>query len=335
MKKAIKIIIAAILFVFAMWLHLYTINIGKTKLNSRKVAYTKESKISYLTYLKDNNYYDDGYIQNGYNLVADLIDYFNLDYNYTYTLSEKISYELNYNVMAILDIYDGDNDSKPIDTKEYILLENQTVSKKSQIVKVDIHNQKVMYDKYNEVIQSWKKKISPNAKLKIVFNVSWTGYSDTIGSTISDKVDATFIIPISEKIIDIKTPTSINESDYIVAKTKLDTPFMIVLVSSVILLGVILIYLAYTITGDKEKSKYDTKIAKILREFDRAITRVKGKFVEKKDYVEVMDFMELLDAHDNLGVPIMHYRNSKNINYFVVKAPEVTYFAVLKRKDFE
>ena len=335
MKKWIKISVASVIFIGTIALLMFAIYLGKTKLQSKSVAYTKESKISYLTYLKNNNYYNESYVKNGYNLVADLIDYFNLDYNYTYTLNESINYELNYSVMAVLDIYDGDNDSKPVDTKEYILLENQTVTKKSQIIKVDIYNLKVLYDKYNEVIQSWKKKISPDATLKVLFNVSWTGYSDTLETTLTDNVTATFNVPISEKTIDIKTPASINETDYIKGNTKLGIPFMILISSTILLLIVDLIYMAYTATADIEKSKYDLKISKILREFDRAITRVKGKFTEKKDYVEVMDFMELLDAHDNLGVPIMHYRNSKNLNYFVVKAPEITYFAVLKRKDYE
>ena len=79
------------------------------------------------------------------------------------------------------------------------------------------------------------------------------------------------------------------------------------------------------------------KINKLLREFDRVISEANGKFVKKtgENYIEIKDFMELMDVHDNVNGPIIHYQNSKDVNVFVIKNGTETYYTTLNRKDFE
>ena len=243
---------------------------------------------------------------------------------------------MNYDVEAVLEIYDGDNDTKPIEKKKYTILDKRTVSDKGQVIKVDLYNQKINYDTYNSVVQSWKKEISPNANLKIYFNVDWTGYSDILEKVVSDKVTTEFNIPISQKTIDIKSPVSIDEKGKIDGNREINKAYLLSVFSTALLFLTVLSYLIYLISKRRsELSKYDLKVAKILREFDRTITEVKGKFVKNKDYIEVKDFMELIDVHDNLGEPIMHYENDKDTNVFVIKNTKTTYYVMLKRKDFE
>lgn len=74
-KERIGIIICSIIAIVIIGLFCFEVYVGKEKLERRSVSYTKESKISYLTYLKNNNHYDSEYLSNGYNLVANLIDY--------------------------------------------------------------------------------------------------------------------------------------------------------------------------------------------------------------------------------------------------------------------
>ena len=337
-KRKVKIMIylVILLIIFsAFWIE---ISFGKTMLKNKSVSYTKESTLNYVTYLKNNNHYENTYLKEDFNLVANLVDYFNIDYNYAYTLGEKIDYKLSYDVTAVLEVYDSDNDVKPIEKKEYTLLKKQTKEGNGQIIKVDIFNQKIKYDTYNSIVQEWKKEISPNANLKIYINVDWTGHSNKLNQDFSDNCVSEFSIPISQKTIDIKAPNNINESGVIKNSKKFGTGYMLLLVSTLALFLTGTIYLiVYISITSKNKSRYDQKINKILREFDRAITEANGEFVmyEGESYIEVKNFMELLDVHDNVNEPIIHYANNDDLSVFVIKNDKDTYYTTIKRTDFE
>lgn len=333
------ILYIALLFIF---LVLFICEIAHINhiLNNKSITYSKKSNISYITYLKDNNnHYSSNYLKNEYNLVASLIDYFSIDYNYSYTLSEKVKYDLTYSVNALLEVYDSDNDAKPIEKRNFVILEEVKKSGNSQTINVDIFKQKIDYETYNSIVQEWKKEITPNANLKVQFKISWSGKSKTLTKKLGDDIVAEFLIPISQKTIDIKNPQSIDETGIIKSDEKVSLLYMVIMTITGFVFAVGLIYLLIYISNlnKKKKSKYEQKINKILREFDRAITEVNGKFEKKqgKNYIEVKDFMELLDVHDNINEPIIYYKNTDNISVFVIKNSNDIYYCQLKRKDFD
>ena len=337
-KRQVKIVIYVLMLLGVFSLFWIEISIGKKSIKNKSVTYSKESTINYITYLKNNSHYENTYLQKEFNLVAKLVDYFNIDYNYVYTLSERIEYKLNYEIDAVLEVYDVDNKAKPIEKKNYTLLKKQTVTGNSQIIKVDIFNQKIKYDTYNAIVQEWKKEISPDANLKISIKVNWAGHSDKLNQDFMDDCVSEFDIPISQKTIDIKAPNNISESGVIKNKKKFSKAFMILISSTLALFLIGIVYLfKYVVVLAKGKSKYEQKINRILREFDRAITEAKGEFImyEGESYIEVKDFMELLDVHDNLNEPIIHYANSEDLSVFVIKNGNDTYYTSVKRSDYE
>ena len=337
-KRSIKITLYAIVLLLVLGVFWLEISMGKKSMKNKSIPYSKESKINYITYLKDNSHYDDSYLKDEYNLVASLIDYFNVDYNYTYTLGEEINYKLNYEITAVLEIYDNDNDAKPIEKKNYTLLKKQTKEGNGQIIKVDLFNQKIKYDYYNAIVQDWKKEISPNANLKISVKVNWTGHSNKLNKDISDDCVNEFIIPISQKTIDITPPNNVSETGVLKAKEKFSKKFVLLISCTLALFATGFIYfVVYISTSGKNKSKYDQKVSKILREFDRAITEAKGEFVmyDDENYIEVKSFMELLDVHDNLNEPIIHYANNEDLSVFVIKNGKDTSYTTLNRSDFD
>ena len=79
-----------------------------------------------------------GILKDDFNFVANLIDYFSLDYNYTYTSIEDIKYDLTYGITAELVVYDSDNSAKPIEKRPFVLMEDTKLTGTGQIIKVDI-----------------------------------------------------------------------------------------------------------------------------------------------------------------------------------------------------
>ncbi len=337
LKLRVKIALLVILAIIIFLGFLLEINFSKSVAKNKSLTYTKESNLNYVTYLKNNSHYDARYLKDDFNLVASLVDYFSLDYNYSYTLSEKIKYELTYDIKAELEVYDSENDAKPIEKRQFEILKETKLKGNSQTIKVDIFNQKIIYETYNKIVQEWKKEISPNADLKIYFNVNWNGYSNTLNKDISDENTTTFVIPVSQKTIDIKSPENISESGTIKNKAKLPLWYIILILITLILFVITVINLFMNIFNGKNKSKYEIKVNKILREFDRVITEAKGTFVMNNDenYIEVKSFMELLDVHDNVNEPIIYYKNSEDISIFVIKNVHDIYYTVIKRSDFD
>jgi len=339
LKRKVKVVLYIIFILAIAGAMAYTFYYGKNNVKKKSITYSKESSINYVTYLKDNNHFADQFLKDNYNYVANLIDYFNLDFNYSYVLGEAIKYDLDYEVLANLEIYDADNKNKPIDTKEFTILDKQTQSGTGQLIKIDLYNQIVKYDTYNDIIQEWKKEVTPEATLKIKFVVNWKGYSDTLDKEVSDNYVKDFNIPISDKVITISKPTSDAYAGTLYANQTLGNWFLIIMLSFGLLLVMGLIGLINTLIKiNNNRSKYEQKVNKILREFDRAITEAKGTFKKdnKEHYIEVNDFMELLDVHDNLNEPIIYYKSSNNTrSTFVVRNGTDVYYAVIKRDEYE
>ena len=339
LKRKYKVILYLILIISLIVAIGYELNIGHQNLKTRKITYSKKADMSYSTYLKNNDHYNDIYLKDDYSYVANLIDYFNLDFNYTYVLSEKIDYDLNYEIVANLEIYDSDTTNKPIEKKKYQILDKKKEKGNAQVIKVDLFNQKIDYKMYDDIIQSWKKEISPKAILKVTFKANLKGFSKTLKKEVSDTYTQEFKIPISEKVINISKPNSTNISGILYANQSLSNWIIVIILSTgVILLITLTGFINLLLKINKNKSKYEQRVNKILREFDRAITEAKGRFIktEGETYIEVSDFMELLDVHDNLNEPIIYYKNSKNTaSIFVVRNKSDIYYSIIRRDEYD
>lgn len=336
MKKKRMIIIYIILILIAISCLFFGMHLCKEKLNSKKIVYHKEARTNYITYLKDNKFYNSNYLEDDYNFVASLIDYFKVDYNYSYVLSEKINYVLTYDITALLEVYDSDNNAKPIEKSEFELIPKTTLSGDGEVIKLDLFNQVIDYQTYNQIVQNWKKEVSPEAVLNVSFNVSWTGYSKTFANTIGDNYTNTLKIPISQKTITISKPSNVSVDDKLTEKDKLPVSFLVLIGSTIFMIIACSIRLFMIISEiNDEKDKYEQKINKILREFDRAITEAKGSFKKnpKDNNIEVNDFYELMDVHDNLNVPIIFYRDTNKKCTFVVRNDKSVYYCVFKKEE--
>ena len=170
----------------------------------------------------------------------------------------------------------------------------------------------------------------------IFFNVSWTGNTGYFKKSIGDNTTSMIKIPISQKTINITKPADINESKDIIEQVSIPIYFIVLIGSTVLLIvaSLVRLFLVFSKIND-EKDKYEQKVNKILREFDRAITEAKGQFKKDPDtnYIEVNDFYELMDVHDNLNVPIVFYRDSYRKCTFAVRKDNDVYYCVIRRES--
>ena len=332
MRRRNKIIIYIIMLLLAISGLLYELSICKNKVLNDKIAYHKEVNLNYVTNLKDNKFYASSYLNDDHNFVASLIDNFKIDYSYLYTLSEKANYILTYDVTAVLEVYDSENKDKPIEKNTYDIIPKTTTSGVGEVIKLDLFNQIIDYQTYNKIIQNWKREVSPDATLTVYFNVKWDG---NIGDqALNDSYTMDLVIPISQKTISITKSSDVSVDDTITKKEKLSFSMSLLLTSTIVMIVTIIFRLIlFAIVINSKKDKFEVKINKILREFDRAITEAKGEFIidNELNYIEVNDFLELMDVHDNLNVPIIFYRDNDSKCTFAVRDHDNIYFCEVKR----
>lgn len=84
------------------------------------------------------------------------------------------------------------------------------------------------------------------------------------------------------------------------------------------------------------KSKYEIKLAQILKEYDRIIVQLKdGQYpLSDKRVIKVSNFLELLDARDTLEKPIVYVRVNNIKSEFYVEDADKVYKYVMKESDF-
>ena len=187
--------------------------------------------------------------------------------------------------------------------------------------------------------QSLKKEVIPTANLIINFNTEITGKSSKIEKDILSKHTATLNIPISQRTINIDlAKNNFNDNKTITDNKSMSKVLIIIICSTLLALIIVIICLFnYISKNTKRRDRFEQRVKKLLREYDRAITEARSKLIIPDDAntIEVKGFEELLDVHDNLNVPIVYYRTSPVKCVFLVKNNEDIYYYVVKADDFD
>ena len=151
--------------------------------------YNETATVDYKVFINDSTYDDDFYKENGYlpsnrQYIADIIDYFEVDFNYQLKISEySANYNYSYKVDAYLEVVDTQtsnnnllykhtNSSDPINISENNLTKVGSDLSVNKTVKID-------YDYYNSKAKEYLATYNPTraqanlyVKFTVVSNVS-------------------------------------------------------------------------------------------------------------------------------------------------------------------
>lgn len=305
------------------------------------IGYTENGSSNYKVYLKPNDFYESEYLDGNPNstYVASIIKNVSIDFNYKFNIDIPIDYNLNYDVIAKLTIYNAEGTSVMFE-KEYELLKNKQLKGKNKNGFEVKENIPIDYTYYNNLASNFKVtyglESQSNLTVYIRFNKDIKNYSVNPNSQMSVK------IPLSERAIQIKIDDSgINNSNSIIKDTSVSlTNVLFVVLGFVMLIltiAFLLELLELLMTLVPQSSEYDKALKKILREYDRLIVET-STFVDfsDKNVIKLRKFSELLDARDNLKLPIMYHDVIKHHkSNFYIKQNKTIYLYVMKSSDLE
>ncbi len=337
-KTIIVATIAVVLFMLSYLLISTSLNI-KTIKEETVLNYNTTSLADYKVKLKENNYFSDKTLTSGGQYITSIIDNIELYYNYNYSSTDQINGDYTYKIVANVnaDYKIDTSTSKKVWSKEYIIKDSQTKKIENQS-NINI-NEKINlnYEEYNKIINDFKRDymLAVTAKVDVYMEVILDGsYKE---NKFIEKTTLLTSIPLSEQTINITTDTKNNEIGKVKKQTKVGRFNNI----PIFILGVILLLFAFfivilqvikIINDNQKQSIYMKKLKKYMHDYSDLIATVK-KLPNTKDLkvIEFTKFEELVNAQDDLRVPIIFCETKKNEEgKFFLISQDCAYYYVLK-----
>lgn len=339
-KRVLICIVTLIIVLVVDLLFFYkTLDLGKEKV----VEYQELGNIDYKVYLKNNEFYNEKYLDKDQYYIASIIDNINIDLNYKFLIQERVNAKFSYKIMGKLIIADGEGKNE-LYQKEYVLKDDQEISN----IDRNTHNIKdnivIDYDYYNNLANNFKSTYGLDAvsSLTVYMVVNKDVENEKENINLNDSSQMNLTIPLTQKTLDIKIDnTQINQKGKIINETKIT---FVNILCGIISIGLFfcmsalvlrLVELLFLLVP--KKSKYDKYIKKILNEYDRLIVEstTEPQFANK-EIIKIDKFEELIDVIDNLKKPIMYYNLIDHQKcYFYVKNENEIYLLTIKAVDLE
>lgn len=338
-KTRLAINIFGIIIFSVLFLVLFIKSISLNKKSD--VIYKQESNIDYKVYLRENKYYGKEYLDKDMQYIASLIDNININFNYSFNLNQDINYKYTYYIKSEVKVTDSNDPSLNIYSKTEKLTEPNTVIKESSNNFNIYENVKIDYNKYNDLVKSFKNTYLLNADSNLVLTMLVDIEDEKENKIKKDNEVMKITIPLTEQTINIKMNYEEANNSY---NTKVYRHFSIdhkvlfslsifFLIGDIIYISSLVMFLNKTKT---KKTIYDITLSKILREYDRVIVNSKKPIVVDGEIIELSSFNELLDVRDNLEKPIIFKEIHKGLkSMFIIRNKNETYRYVLKLSDLE
>ncbi len=299
--------------------------------SDEKVTYYESSDSQYTVCLNKNSYYNQECLPSGMKYLSSIVKDIDIDYSYNVNFSSDIDYKFSYYVVANLKIYDDDSGKNVLYNNDDLLAERQVLSGESD--KIDINSSvKVQYDKYLEYFNNYKKDYSLNAKgvINVLLYVD-DSYDTRVVSSINIPLgEQTFSVSVND-INANKQSVSLNSNSW--NNYNEISAFLGAFLSLICLMFIVKLIKYVTYSFDR-KSKYESLINHILKEYDDSIVSVKDYSIDaNKKLVKVLSFKELLDVRTSINKPIIYSKVNNVKSNFIVEDDSIIYKYTLKDTD--
>lgn len=329
-KISIALAVSIILFVIAAF---FFWNQSQKIVIKNEIPYEEKGTTNYKVYLDKNDYYDKEYLDEGMQYISSIIDYVEIDFNYTASYADVQDYDAYKSIIANIVVTDSDDNNKVIYTKKEKIKEE-----KMSLDDLSIEDTlKLDYKKYNNLVNAMKTKygISANCNLEIAYNIVYSSKNQEINEAKKLSVN----IPLSKQMITIQKGETINNNGLYTIQDRNSIYNSIMIFFAILMIlftGCDIIVLIMRITNKINKqSKYDRFLSKALKEYDSYITQTKDEsFLPDKPVIKVNSFKELLDVRNNIDKTIIYTKLSEDASKFEI-IDEVIYEYIVTRDDME
>ena len=331
-KQRVIVVIMLIIIMFGLGSYLI---INSYRLRKGEVVkYSETSDSSYKVCLLDNNVYSTPCLEEGMLYNSSLVNTIPINFKYNVNFSEYIDYQLYYHVVLYNKIFDKNNKEKVLYENKEILVVKTFVDKLNQKINIDT-DVKINYKKYNDFVNEYKSKYSPDVKSVVEVVLYLDEYDE-------ERSVASVSIPVGESTFEVKKEKLSNknksveiENEDMVNEANVNMYFGAFLIIISLILDIILVRLVKaTFT---KKSKYDIELARILKTYDKNIVNATSdfKYDENKEVIKVESIKELVDASNVINKPIVYNKINNIKSDFILEDDNKIYKFTLKEADID
>lgn len=307
-----------------------------------KYTYSEKNDVNYKVYLKKNAFFDTDYLEENRTYISSLIDYIDVDYHYSVDYSDLTSGDYSYKLVAIVRSLKHDSDDYYWE-KQYDLTDYKTGSiNETKRFSLD-ENIKIDYDKYNQILTSFKKEFAfaSEGNLEVAMIITSNVTSEYSNDPIVISSNINLSVPLLEQTVEARIGKNINSTSNAINIKQKDKSitFLIYKISGIGMTLISSIYFLLLITNKlshRHKDAYEKTLKKILKNYDSIIANVTNKpALGDLKKVEVSDFNELLDIYNEVRMPINYYQDDiNNTSTFVIYNDTLVWMYKIKKSDF-
>lgn len=343
MRKSTKIIVTLISFallIYSLVALMGNLLISSDVNNKKEIySYTNKFKYDYKVNLIPNEYTDTtilGMNENAY--VTDLIDFIDLNINYSYVPDKTSNIDYTYSITSkLVGVYTSNGEEQNIWNKEYTLVEEKSFNKASQN-KIDIkENIKLDLKEQNKLVKDFEQKMSMKLNAKYLVTLTVTTGTNIESEKISNKYTSTISIDLGSKTTCIKGDNNKEEKQFATKDitTKKEANKLQIFTGIITLIISILLFrkLSKTETAKLIRNEYRLELNKILRICQDKIVQVSKKMeISEANLIEVKDFGEIIKLSEELYKPILYWSSKEEEeSWFCVVTNSVSYRYILKK----
>lgn len=334
----------AILIIFVISLTFLWIYLNKNK--SQYVKYTEKSNLDYKVYLKENQFFENKYLEKDNQYVSNLIDYIKADFDYNLKVEEKyIDYKYSYLIAADVTVKDKKTNknlyhyTEELEKSDYETSHNISQVKLKRSLEID-------YNKYNNLIRKFHNLYElsdTESTLNISMYVTVLGNCEDIKDP-NKKSIITLSIPLTTKTIAIDMKYAlVDENDVKLMKCDdLETDGVLYLITSIgvtfIDLIILVILIKYIVSSRTAQTIYDRELKKILNSYRSYIQKINNNFsLRGYQVLKVDTFTDMLEIRDTINEPILMVESSRRTGVFFIipSKTKILYTFSLKVNDIK
>lgn len=339
-----SIVIGTILLLFILLITFFSLTFKKTYV----LHYSESSNLDYKVYLKENDFFDQRYLEKDRQYISTLIDYIDADFKYSFVSGESIGMQYSYYVTAKVVV--SNTEGKSIYEKERTIIDKQRKTEISENRFTIDQPIKIDYNEYNELAKSFlnQYQINANASLVVSLYIDVTGKHADFDKKISNKEVISLNIPLTSKTVDITMDYQLSNSvDEVLQyrSTIISNPTMFTISIFLMLVDicVIICVIVWVIRNRDNQTLYNKKLDRILKDYERYICetvitqRVEDMMKTRSLRIElVKSFEDLIDVRDNLGKPILfHEERPGEEAIFYILSDKVGYIYLMRQEDMK
>ena len=302
--------------------------------------YKEQAKVNYKVNLKENDFYDQNYLDENSAVVASLIQDIEVDFNYKMKFDVPQDYTYNYKIVAKTTVNENKKSNPIYETSEELINEPSTEANNKELNILE--NVSIDYNEYNEKINKF---------------VNLYGLSNTTNTLelemyvyVVNKYDGTQInktskvmnlsIPLTTKTVDVSIGSNVvqdngkilvKENDY----KNLEYVLAVGIALAVIGLGFLIRFVKYVLDTRSAETMYEQELKQIVFNYKSYIQKSNTE-IDKSGYrvIQINTFNEILGLRDTMQTPIlMHTEEGELRTEFIIMNDGILYLYVLGAKE--